>query len=224
MSRPGARTRWSSCWARGATASTPRSWCARWRDASRGRARLPGARASLGSSPRRRRGAHARSRHRPHAQPMAPLPDARLADARAHGLLSVGRRDRLPRPAAGRAGAPPRRARPGAGASPRLRRPPVRGRRRPALVAPALRSRGADALLGRSAVAAVRRARATSRRRATPRSSTSRCPFLRGRPLGPDEDDRYARFEVDAPGALALRALRASARARHHARAPTGFR
>jgi cyclic beta-1,2-glucan synthetase len=56
----------------------------------------------------------------------------------AQRVLPVGRRVRLPRPAAGRHGAHPRRAAAGPRASAAVREPAVRGGRRPALVASAV--------------------------------------------------------------------------------------
>ena len=91
-----------------------------------------------------------------HAQSMAPLSEPLFAHLRANGLLSVERRLRLP------------------GSAPRCPRPPpcspadgtrahsgggqtsIRRGRCPALVAPTVGSRRADALLGRPGVAAVR--------------------------------------------------------------------
>ena len=109
---------------------------------------------------RRARHAHrrdARRRDELHPQPLAALPDARLPAVRARRLLPGGRRVRLSRPVAGRDGADGRSTRRGARAHrPRLRAS-VPGRRRPALVASAVRARRAHALLRRSRVPAVRR-------------------------------------------------------------------
>ena len=83
-----------------------------------------------------------------HAEPMAPLSGHRLEDVRQNGLLSVEWRHRFSRSAAGRAGARHGRARAVPRASSGLRRPTIRRRRRAALVAPACRARGTDAMLG----------------------------------------------------------------------------
>ena len=65
----------------------------------------------------------------------------------------------------------------------------VRRGRRAALVARAGRPGRAHALLGRSALAAVRDRCTTSRRPATPRCSTSPCRSSRAAPLNPDEHE-----------------------------------
>ena len=58
----------------------------------------------------------------------------------------------------------------------------------------------------------------TCRRQATRPVLDEQVPFLKGRPLVEKEDDLYASFEVRRPVGDPLRALRASARARAHAR------
>jgi cyclic beta-1,2-glucan synthetase len=110
----------------------------------------------LGREARRGRSEAPRSGLRPDDQPLAALPEPGLAAPGAGRLLPGRRRVRLrdqlqdvlallhAEPAAG------------ARAYPRKRRPPVRGGRRAALVASALRSGRAHALLGRPAVAALR--------------------------------------------------------------------
>ena len=65
--------------------------------------------ALLGRRAGRRPGADARPLDGPPAQPLAPLPDARLPALGAVGVLPVGRRLRLPRPAPGRHGPRDRR-------------------------------------------------------------------------------------------------------------------
>ena len=120
---------------------------------------------------------------RPARQRLAALPDARLPHVGAQRLLPVGRRVRLPRPAAGRDGAGPRRAAAAARAAPALRRAASSSRatsstggtrRRAAACA---RASPTTTCGCRSAVAA------TSRRPATPACSTRRCAFLEGRPV-----------------------------------------
>ena len=90
-------------------------------------------------------------------QPLAALSGAELPDLGAQRPLSARRRVRIPRPAAGRAGAALCAARLVPRASAARRVAAVRRGRRAALVASAERPRHADALLGRSPVAAVRR-------------------------------------------------------------------
>ena len=132
------------------------------------------------------------------------LPDARLPPVGAQRLLPVGRRLRLPRPAAGRDGAGPRRA--------RARCASTCCAARPASSSKATCSTGG---IRRRAAACARTARtttsgcrsrpaATCRRPATPACSTSRSRFLEGRPVNPGDDSYY-----DLPGALA-RSRRAS--------------
>ncbi len=138
------------------------------RDGGAGRAGR-GARA-LEAGARRRPGDHAGSGARRAGERVAALPDAGVPPVGAQRVLPVGRRVRIPRPAAGRHGARACRARAGARAPGALRGPPVRRRRRPALVASAVGPRRAHALLGRLPVAAVRdralRQRHRRRRRA----------------------------------------------------------
>ena len=116
----------------------------------------------------------------PDAEPLAALPDARVPHLGPLGLLSVQRRVRLPRSAAGRAGAalraPAHRAR--AHLLHAASRQFVEGRRA-ALVARARRPGRAHAVLGRSPLAASTRRCSTSRAPATTRCSTSRCRFSR---------------------------------------------
>ena len=89
-------------------------------------------------------------------QRLARLPDARLPNVGAHGILPVGRRVWLSRPVARRDGVDSRRT----GRVPRApaarRRPPVPGGRRATLVASAGGSRRAHALLRRLSLAALR--------------------------------------------------------------------
>src|SRR3546814_21164537 len=87
------------------------------------------------SHPRRRAGAHARSRHGPAAQPLAAVPGAVLPGVGAHRLLPGQRCLRFPRPAAGRDGDLRRQTRRNPRAAAASGRAPVRGRRCAALVA-----------------------------------------------------------------------------------------
>jgi len=131
----------------------------------RSRARVPnggpGSRAvvgrrPLGRSARRRADRDAGSRDGRAGQSMAPLPDDRMPDLGAVRLLPGRRRVRLPRSAAGRHGAGARAPDAHAGTPAARRRAPVRGRRRAALVAPPLRSRGAHPDRRRRPVAGAR--------------------------------------------------------------------
>ena len=90
-----------------------------------------------------------------HRQRLADVPDHRLPHVGAQRLLPVGRRVRLPRPAAGRDGDDPHPAADPARAPAAVRGAPVRRRRRPALVASAVGPRRAHPLLGRLPVAAA---------------------------------------------------------------------
>ena len=142
----------------------------------RDRGGVEGDRRVLGRAARDRAGQDARAGDGPHAQPMDALPDALVPVLRANGVLSVERRLRVSRPAAGRAGSSPCGARAHARARARGRAAPVRGGRRAALVASARRARRADALLRRHGLAALRhrRVRARHRRRVDPLGA--RCP------------------------------------------------
>ena len=134
----------------------PRSWSAAtasraaWRRRSR-RSRPAGRTASAPCRCARP------TRARPAGQPMAALPGARLPVLGAVGVLPVGRRLRVPRPAPGRHGAGPRRARDHPGAHPPRGVAPVPRGRRAALVAPADGPRHPHADLRRPGLAAVRR-------------------------------------------------------------------
>lgn len=79
---------------------------------------------------------------------LAALSDRGLSPLGAQRLLPVGWRLRLSRPVAGRDGTGPCRTGAAARASAAVRQPPVRGRRCPALVAPAVRPRCTHALFG----------------------------------------------------------------------------
>ena len=120
-----------------------------------------------------------------HAESLAALPDARLPRVGALGVLPGERRLRFPRPAPGRHGA--RAVAPGddARASPARRRPAVRRRRRPALVAAAVRPGRAHAHFRRPGLARLRRRalcrddrrhRGARRARAVPRRPGARGP------------------------------------------------
>ena len=122
-----------------------------------GRGRAPREPPVVGPHARRRAGAHTGRLLRPADEPVAPLPGAQLPHVGAVGLLPAGRRVRIPRPAPGRHGARPRPPGPHPRAPAARRAPPVHGGRRPALVARAGRPGHAHPLLGRHAVAAVRR-------------------------------------------------------------------
>ena len=124
--------------------------------AQRGGRRVGAARTILGRSTGHDPCRDSRWRDERHAEPMAPLSGHRLEDVRQNGLLSVEWRHRFSRSAAGRAGARHGRARAVPRASSGLRRPTIRRRRCAALVAPTCCARGADAMLGRSPVAALR--------------------------------------------------------------------
>ncbi len=111
---------------------------------------------TLGRRPRHRPGGDAGPIHGHPAQPLAPLPDARLSRLGALGLLPGQWRLRLSRPASRRAGAHRVETRPRASASAPGRRATVRRGRRPALVASAGRPGGPDPHRRRSALAALR--------------------------------------------------------------------
>ena len=115
-----------------------------------------GGRRALGRRAWRGPGEDAGPVHGPAAQPLAALPDARVPGLVALGLLSGGRSLWIPRPAPGRDGAVGGDAGNRARAHPSSRGPPVRGGRRAALVAPALRPRRSHADLRRCGLAAVR--------------------------------------------------------------------
>jgi cyclic beta-1,2-glucan synthetase len=125
----------------------------------RGGGRARRGRGVLGRDARRRTGHHARRLVRPAVQSRARLPDLGVPPVGALRLLPGGRRLRLPRSAAGRAGAGGDAARPHPRASAARGGSAVRGGRRPALVEPEQRRGHSHALLGRSALAAVRRRR-----------------------------------------------------------------
>ena len=128
------------------------------------------------------------------------------------GVLPVGRRVRLSRSAAGRgrAGPPPARADPRA--DPAARGASVRRGRRAALVASAAEPRHAHALLGRSAVAAVRHRGLCRAAPAIGRCSTRRRRFLRARALEPGEDEAFLLPEDSGERGEPLRALLPGAR------------
>ena len=127
----------------------------------------------------------------------------------AQRLLPVGRRVRLPRPAAGRDGAGPRRARAPARADPALRRR-ASSARATCSTGGIRRSGAACARASPTTTCGCRtRSAATSPRSATPACSTRRSPFLEGRPVKPDEDSYYDLPARSDESATRLRALRA---------------
>ena len=148
-------------------------------------------RALVGRDARRRAGPHARRFVRSHRQSLAAVPDAELPHLGAQRSVSAGRRLRLPRSAAGRAGAALHAAGPVPRASAARRVAAVRRGRRAALVASAERTRHANALLGRPALAAVRRRRATSSQTGDESVLDEVVPFLEAPPLEPDQHETY---------------------------------
>ena len=113
-SRPARRRRSSSCWARPGRSTRSAGCSRRYREPGRRRGRAGGGPGALGADPHRRAGPHARPRHGPAAQPLAPLPGAELPPLGPLGALPVGRGVWLPRPAPGRDGPGLRRAARGA--------------------------------------------------------------------------------------------------------------
>ncbi len=132
--------------------------------------------ALLEPHPRRGPGGDARRVAQRADQRLAAVPDPGLPPVGAQRLLPVGRRLRLPRPAAGRDGAGARRARAAARAAAAVRGPPVPGRRRPALVASALRPGRAHPLFRRLPVAGAGDLPLRARAPATPACWMNRCP------------------------------------------------
>ena len=116
---------------------------------------------------------------------LAAVPDAGVPPVGAQRLLPVGRRVRVPRPAAGRHGTGARRARARARAPRAVRGTPVRRRRRPALVASAVGPRRAHAVLRRLPVAAVRDRALRQRDRRRRRAGRERCRSSRTAPSTP---------------------------------------
>ena len=168
----------------------------------------------LGRHPRRRPGPHARRLVRSAREPMAAVPDPQLPHLGAQRALSARRRIRLPRSAAGRAGAAPRAP----GSVPRAPAaggvPAVRGGRRPALVASADRARDTHALLGRSALAAVRRCRVrrAHRRRLGARRGGRRSSRARRSSRGSTRRTSCRRVSGDRRRCSSTRAAPSSAR------------
>ena len=197
----------------------------KYRDRAHRRGGVGRSASALGRAARRGHRAHAGSGARSDAQPLAPLPGAVAAGSGAGpGTTSpsgaFGFRDQL-QDVAALVHCAPTICR---GPYPRGGAPPVRGGRRPALVASAGGSRGANAVLGRSPVAARSSRRTTSRRPATRRSCPRRCRSWRASRSSRDEVERYARFEPGERARDALRALPGGDRARPHGRARTGCR
>ena len=194
-----ARSRCRSSWRRGrrARSSSASAWAAaptrpaqlvqRFRGGAAARAALDAVHGALEAHAGRGAGAHARPGAEPAGQRLAALPDAGLPHVGAQRLLPVGRRLRLPRPAAGRDGPGAHPPAPAARAPAAVRQPPVRRGRRAALVAPAVGPRRAHALLRRLPVAAAgavplraghRRHRRAGRERA---ASSTAAPVAAGR-------------------------------------------
>ena len=175
-----------------------------------------------------RRGGSGSSRHpRPHAgavvrrddQSLVALPGARLPDVGALGALSVERRVRLPRPAAGRDGVRVRGARGGARAHPPRGGAAVRRGRRAALVASAQRARRAHASSPTTWRGCRSSSTTTCASPATRRCSTSCVPFITMRAARPDEHEAVRPAAGDASErATRVRALPARAAPRVHHR------
>ena len=133
----------------------------------------------VGQRARHGPGAYAKSVDGSVAQPLAALSDALLSPLVPLGLLPVRRSLRVPRPAPGRHGTA------GGATGDRARAHPAGGRkavprgRRPALVAPPHRPRGADADLRRPPVVAVCRGSVSGRHRGLERARRDR-PMARG--------------------------------------------
>ena len=125
---------------------------------------------SMAANARRRARGNARRSAQRAVQRLAPLSDARVPAVGAQRLLPIRRRIRISRSVAGRPGAGACRAASDARTTPAVREPAVRRRRRPALVASAVRARRAHAVLGRLPVAAAgdRALRARDRRHRRP--------------------------------------------------------
>ena len=174
--------------------------------------------------PGRRAGADAGPGDGPAAQPLAALPGAELPLLGPLGVLPVGRRLRLPRPAPGRDGPGLR----GAGGDPRAHPAaaggaPVPRGRRAALVAPAARPRRPHALLRRLPLAAVRRLplRRHDRRHGRPRRARA---VPRGAAAAARAGGRLRPARPSGETGDALRALRPRRRARADVRRRTACR
>ena len=204
----------------------PRSWSRRYRDPGAGR--RPRSRRSRRRWDRILGAVQVRTPDpalRPAAQPLAALPGAELPRLGPVGVLPVGRRLRLPRPAPGRDGPGLRRPGRGAGADPPRGGPAVRRGRRAALVAPAGRPRRPHPHLRRPALAAARRLPLRDRDRRRRPSSTSRCRSSKA-PAAAARTRRTTtacRRSAERVG-HALRALRPRPRARPAASARTACR
>ena len=118
--------------------------------------RVGGGLGPLEPDARRRQRGHARSRLERPRERLVVVSDPELPPLGPDGVLSVGRRLRIPRPVAGRAGAAACRTGPDPRASPPRRRPSIRRGRCAALVASAGGARGANPFFRRLPVAALR--------------------------------------------------------------------
>ena len=204
----------SSCSVQRADAGEAQALIARYRTADLDaacdtRARLLGRDAGHGP------GEDARPRARHHAQPLAALSDARLPRLGAHRLLSVERRLRLPRSAAGFDGARASRPAIARDTSAARRCPAIPRRRRAALVAAAtgrgVRTRSSDDRVWLAFVAA--QYVESDRRRA--QCLDEIVPFLEGRSLPPEERPRrFFQPSLAHEPATLLRTLRPRARPR----------
>ncbi len=177
----------------------------------------------LGGTPRRRAGAHPRRRGGPAGEPLAALPGPRLPVLGAVGVLPVGRRLRVPRPAPGRHGPGPRRARDHPRAHPARGLAPVPRGRRPALVASAGGPRHPHADLRRPGLAAVRRRllHRRHRRRGDPRRAG---PLPEGAAAQARAGGRLRPGSRRRPARPALRALRCAGWIASTTGAPTACR
>ncbi len=146
-----------------------------------------------------------------HAEPVAPLPDAGVSRVGAVGLLSGRRRVRLSGSAPGRHGPDGCEAGGRARAPAPGRQPSVRGRRRAALVAPAVGPGRANADLRRPRLATLRGHPLPGRDRRCGRAGRGGA-VSRGTAARPRRGRRVLRADRLDPARLPVRALRASAR------------
>ena len=146
------------------------------------------------------------------------VPGPRLPGLGPVGVLPVGRRVRLPRPAPGRHGPGPRRARGGAGPHPPRGGPPVRRGGRAALVAPAGRPRRPHPLLRRLPLAAPTSPATTSTTTGDAAILDELVPFLTGPGAEAGPGGRLRPAGRRGRPRHAVRPLRPRARARAAAR------